>query len=433
MYEEKADKIKEYIYAFNKNYAFLEKNNSAFESEEKYFYHTDYLGSVIAVSNISGDIVWQSEYSPFGEQTGTIGILSDQGKFTGKDLDYDTGLYYFNARWYDSDLGRFITEDPIRDGMNWYAYTANNPMTFIDPSGLKKIGNEDEYYFSYDELIVMEVAIQDYQNKNNLQEVDRSRFITKRHYEKYLDSLKDGEKPRNDLIVIDMDDYDASFKKLNGRNLERGGFYNAEDDTFYYSGNYRDMDLIFYSKIQDGVKIFQDGIISLEGIDNEDKLLLECPPWGWDCTTGNNDLDYFLTGFALGAGSTANMALQQRVNSLSLYLNNQLSNNSMKGTIRVGRWMSQAEYKKMLETGKVQMSAGNMTHVTNPPDPSAFKAAKAGSVFVEFNVPTNSVVSGGKAGWGIIPGKGSLYDRYSLKSGGIGYSMPSVTNITKVQ
>ena len=47
------------------------------------------------------------------------------------------GQYYSNARWYDPETGRFLTEDPARDGENWYAYVGNNPMTFVDPNGLE--------------------------------------------------------------------------------------------------------------------------------------------------------------------------------------------------------------------------------------------------------------------------------------------------------
>lgn len=49
----------------------------------------------------------------------------------------EAGLYYFNARWYDPALGRFITEDPVKDGTNWYAYVGNDPLNHIDPTGLE--------------------------------------------------------------------------------------------------------------------------------------------------------------------------------------------------------------------------------------------------------------------------------------------------------
>ncbi|MDC7125792.1 MAG: RHS repeat-associated core domain-containing protein [Spirochaetales bacterium] len=48
-----------------------------------------------------------------------------------------SGLYYYNARWYDPNIGRFTTEDPIRSGLNWYAYANNNPLKFVDPTGLE--------------------------------------------------------------------------------------------------------------------------------------------------------------------------------------------------------------------------------------------------------------------------------------------------------
>jgi len=56
--------------------------------------------------------------------------------FTGKKRDEGTGLVYFNARFYDPEIGRFITVDPIRDGVNWYVYCGNNPLRYVDPSGL---------------------------------------------------------------------------------------------------------------------------------------------------------------------------------------------------------------------------------------------------------------------------------------------------------
>src|SRR5208283_3149286 len=56
------------------------------------------------------------------------------------------GEYYSNARWYDPTLGRFLTEDPARDGINWFAYVNNNPLAHIDPTGLggPGIGDDEE-------------------------------------------------------------------------------------------------------------------------------------------------------------------------------------------------------------------------------------------------------------------------------------------------
>jgi RHS repeat-associated protein len=63
-------------------------------------------------------------------------VQGGEWNFSGKDWDPDASLYYFNARWYDPEIGRFITEDPARDELNWYTYCASNPLRYIDPTGL---------------------------------------------------------------------------------------------------------------------------------------------------------------------------------------------------------------------------------------------------------------------------------------------------------
>lgn len=100
-------------------------------------------------------------------------------------------------------------------------------------------------------------------------------------------------------------------------------------------------------------------------------------------------------------------------------------------TTRVGRWMSQAEYDKMVETGKVQMSGDNKVHVANPADIDAFgKQAPKGSIYVEFDVSSNTISAGGTDGWGIINGPGSLIDRLNAKKGLPRITeMPDATNI----
>ena len=90
------------------------------------------------VTDEAGQQVWSAEYTPFGKQVSKEGELDRAAKFTGKDLDEDTGLYYYNARWMDSETGRFISQDPAEDpnSPNYYSYCANNPLKRLDPTGL---------------------------------------------------------------------------------------------------------------------------------------------------------------------------------------------------------------------------------------------------------------------------------------------------------
>ena len=110
------------------------------------------------MTDSNGEVVWRGYISPFGDSATGEGSLEEAVKFTSKELDPETGLYYFNARWYDPVLGRFTTEDPARDGVNWYVYVLNNPLSFIDPTGLEmKVPeeglNNDE--FSHEENVDM--------------------------------------------------------------------------------------------------------------------------------------------------------------------------------------------------------------------------------------------------------------------------------------
>lgn len=94
------------------------------------YYYTDHIGSTRAVQ--TGGSVTRLDYVPFGED---FRPASERYKFTGKEDDFTTGLYYFNARYYDPAIGRFITEDPAKNGSNWYVYCGNNPLKYVDPTG----------------------------------------------------------------------------------------------------------------------------------------------------------------------------------------------------------------------------------------------------------------------------------------------------------
>ncbi len=79
------------------------------------------------------------DFSAFGDSMDAVLETAAGPRYTGKDFDEDAELCYFNARWYDAELGRFTTEDPIKDGTNWYAYVNNRPLNNTDPSGLDDV------------------------------------------------------------------------------------------------------------------------------------------------------------------------------------------------------------------------------------------------------------------------------------------------------
>lgn len=114
--------------------------NSPYGSQPVTYWHsTDHEGSTNVITDLSGNIVWDGDYEAFGSMVRSNGTLDFTPSYTGKQFDMDTGLYYCNARFYEPTLGRFITEDPARSGGNWYEYGNNNPLRFVDPTGLDAI------------------------------------------------------------------------------------------------------------------------------------------------------------------------------------------------------------------------------------------------------------------------------------------------------
>lgn len=82
-------------------------------------------------------------YSPHNGNQFSSNIGYKLFRYCGEYLDKETGLIYLRNRYYDSSTGRFITEDPAQDGLNWYSYCAGNPITFKDKYGLWLDGDEN--------------------------------------------------------------------------------------------------------------------------------------------------------------------------------------------------------------------------------------------------------------------------------------------------
>ncbi|MEO0127140.1 MAG: RHS repeat-associated core domain-containing protein, partial [candidate division WOR-3 bacterium] len=99
------------------------------------WYHCDALGSPRKMTNESGTVVWTGAYQPFGEMLAGSGNVHG---FTGKELDAESGLNYFCQRYYDSQIGRFMTRDLIpTPAFSSYSYCLNNPLKYIDIDGAK--------------------------------------------------------------------------------------------------------------------------------------------------------------------------------------------------------------------------------------------------------------------------------------------------------
>jgi RHS repeat-associated protein len=78
------------------------------------------------------------EYDSFGKVLTTSGTVDTRYKYTGRELDAETGLYYYRARYFDANVGRFIGQDPIgfsAGDSNLYRYVGNSPLNATDPSG----------------------------------------------------------------------------------------------------------------------------------------------------------------------------------------------------------------------------------------------------------------------------------------------------------
>jgi RHS repeat-associated protein len=104
-------------------------------------YHPDHLGTATVTTDIFGLPYQYFLNLPFGEtmaeQHSTTSDFESRYKFNGKELDRETGLYYYGARYYDPSISLWLSVDPLAEkypGMMPYNYTMNNPVRYVDIS-----------------------------------------------------------------------------------------------------------------------------------------------------------------------------------------------------------------------------------------------------------------------------------------------------------
>jgi RHS repeat-associated protein len=106
-----------------------------------YYTFGDHLGSTAITASSAGAKLGELRYKPWGENRYTWGTTYTSRQFTGQVNESSLGLYFFNARWYDAALGRFLQADSLipepGNPQAWdrYAYSYGNPVKYIDPTG----------------------------------------------------------------------------------------------------------------------------------------------------------------------------------------------------------------------------------------------------------------------------------------------------------
>jgi RHS repeat-associated protein len=147
IYEEKGGKVLFHVFTDGQQVCSFETNSALSGGSDTnrvaYYYHEDNLNSSSALSDSSHNQIEVDSYYPFGRALTANPQASFQvsRRFTGQVFDNETGLYYYNARYFDPELGRFIQADPkIPDlanpqSYNRYSYCLNNPLRYTDPTG----------------------------------------------------------------------------------------------------------------------------------------------------------------------------------------------------------------------------------------------------------------------------------------------------------
>ena len=199
-------------------------------TQDIHYFHTDHLGSVRAITNDNGETVEQNAYYPFGSRHtfgNTYAQTTNRFKFNGKEEQTAGNLNYldYGARMYDSNIGRWTTQDPLAEqmyGITPYRFSLNNPTNIIDIFGLSDYFDFNGQYLGSDGS-----------------DKDLIRIITQENWEKMQIKNDDGSVIYNSEIGMELSiafsdanlDKDATLNIYNNYNITGLELIERKDDS----------------------------------------------------------------------------------------------------------------------------------------------------------------------------------------------------------
>ena len=242
------------------------------------FYHPDHLGSTTVVTDLDGEVTQNVAYIPYGE------VFVEQRNstwntpylFNAKELDEETGLYYYGARYLDPTNAAWLSVDPLFEkyvGMTPYGYCAGNPMKLVDVDGMKFTDAAEEMVQKMEEYADKEIAIRKEKLEQRGNDDSRKSNRLRKEISRYEDAKKEIAEMRASDQMYDFRTYyrapETDYDK-NGLPYERnfGGYvsYDQDNDVFIINLNsYGGVNVgDFAHELKHGYQ-FETGRLSMKG------------------------------------------------------------------------------------------------------------------------------------------------------------------------
>ena len=405
------------------------------QPDKIYYAHKDHLGSVVKLTDNAGTEVFKASYDVWGRRTVANNTFKFHRGYTGHEHLDEFKLIDMNGRMYDPLLARFLSPDPFvqmpdfSQNFNRYTYCLNNPLIYTDPSG--------EFWH----LIIGAAiggAINWVANGADLSWEGLSYFATgavsgalTAAFPGAAIGITAGAGAANSAIGQGFNN------GWNNINLQQVAFDGIMAGTMAYVGG--EIASKFAGPVQKLTEKISSPMLRELIVHEASGLPFGTVMGGIMAVADGDPNTSFLDGMWSGAkksfvtsglsavGSAANYSLDNKVG--------MLTGIPKGGEVRVGRWMSENEYNIMKKTGRMVEGPEGLTFVATGGS-DAFQGAKVGSVYVEFKVPKNSLIQGGKPNWYKTVGpsaKGSQIRALNKQGGQMLPKVRSLSPILKIK